>query len=281
MPDKSAADREQLRAARAHPSRLIGARVGCFFAVRTGEGPSNERTDGDLASNKDANNGTPAAEQIGRIDLDRLDADWVNTAAGLSRHPTEVSMRRAADVAISLIAAVLTLPLMVMVALFIRLDSPGPVLYRQTRVGLGGCVFTLLKFRTMRVDAETSGPTWAAVRDTRVTRVGGFLRRARIDELPQLFNVLRGEMSVVGPRPERPHFVEQLAEVIPFYHDRTLVKPGITGWAQVNFPYGASVEDAREKLRYDLYYVKHRGLLLDLSILAATIKVVLRQEGGR
>lgn len=267
MPDKPVADRGQLRAAWARPSRVIGARVGRFFAVRLliGVGPSGER----------------ASEQAGRVDLDRLDADWVNTAAGLSLHPAEVFIRRAADVAISLMGAVLTLPLMVMVALIIRLDGPGPVLYRQKRVGLGGRVFTLLKFRTMRVDAEASGPTWAAVRDTRVTRVGGFLRRARLDELPQLFNVLRGEMSFVGPRPERPHFVEQLAEVIPFYHDRTLVKPGITGWAQVNFPYGASVEDAREKLKYDLYYVKHRGLRLDLSILAATIKVVLRQEGGR
>jgi exopolysaccharide biosynthesis polyprenyl glycosylphosphotransferase len=264
MPDKSVADRGQLRTAWPSPSRVA---VGRFSAIRlvTGVYPSGESV----------------SEQEGRIDLDRLDRDWVTTAAGLSPSASEVVIRRAADVAISLVGAVLTLPLLVMLALIISLDSPGPVLYRQKRVGLGGRVFTLLKFRTMRVDAEASGPTWAAVQDNRVTRVGGFLRRARLDELPQLFNVLRGEMSFVGPRPERPHFVEQLAEVIPFYHDRTLVKPGITGWAQVNFPYGASVEDAREKLRYDLYYVKHRGLLLDLSILAATIKVVLRQQGGR
>ena len=133
----------------------------------------------------------------------------------------------------------------------------------------------------MRVDAEARGPVWAKQRDPRVTSVGSFMRRTRIDELPQLFNVLRGQMSFIGPRPERPHFVEQLAEVIPFYRERARVKPGLTGWAQVNFPYGASVEDARGKLSYDLYYVKHRSILLDLSILFATVRVILFQEGSR
>ena len=155
------------------------------------------------------------------------------------------------------------------------------MLYRQERVGLHGRAFTLLKFRSMQIDAEARGPAWAAQGDPRVTRVGAFIRRMRIDELPQLINVLKGEMGFVGPRPERPHFVDQLAEVIPFYRDRACVKPGITGWAQVNYPYGASIEDARQKLSYDLYYVKHRNLFLDLLILFATVRVILFQEGAR
>ena len=163
----------------------------------------------------------------------------------------------------------LTLPLMALTALAIKIDSPGPVFYRQQRIGRFDKPFTLFKFRSMTVDAEAGGnPRWAQQQDPRVTRVGRFIRATRIDELPQLVNVLRGEMSLVGPRPERPHFVEQLARVIPFYRQRAYVKPGLTGWAQVNFPYGASVEDAREKLAYDLYYVKNRTLLLDLLILS-------------
>jgi exopolysaccharide biosynthesis polyprenyl glycosylphosphotransferase len=176
----------------------------------------------------------------------------------------------------------LTLPLMVLAAVMIRLESAGPVLYRQTRVGLHGQPFTLLKFRSMAMNAEEAGqPRWATQQDPRITRVGSFIRPMRIDELPQLINVLRGEMSLVGPRPERPMFVEELARAIPFYRERSYVKPGITGWAQVNFPYGASVEDARQKLSYDLYYVKNCSLLLDLFILLATIRVILFREGAR
>jgi lipopolysaccharide/colanic/teichoic acid biosynthesis glycosyltransferase len=170
---------------------------------------------------------------------------------------------------------------MLLTAALIKLDSAGPVLYRQERVGLGGRHFTLLKFRSMRPDAEQRGPVWAASGDPRVTRVGGIIRLVRIDELPQLLNILRGEMSFIGPRPERPHFVAQLERELPFYADRLLVKPGLTGWAQVNYPYGASVEDARAKLSYDLYYVKHRSLLLDLLILLGTVRVVLFQRGAR
>jgi exopolysaccharide biosynthesis polyprenyl glycosylphosphotransferase len=176
----------------------------------------------------------------------------------------------------------LTLPVIAATAVAVRLDSPGPILYRQERVGLRGRCFTLLKFRSMGADAEAGGtPRWAAQRDSRVTRVGAFIRSTRIDELPQLLNVLRGDMSLVGPRPERPHFVEQLGQLIPFYNERAYVKPGITGWAQVNYPYGASVEDAREKLAYDLYYVKNRGLFLDLLVLVATVRVILFREGAR
>jgi lipopolysaccharide/colanic/teichoic acid biosynthesis glycosyltransferase len=174
------------------------------------------------------------------------------------------------------------LPLMAMTALAIKIDGPGPVLYRQQRVGRFDRTFTLFKFRSMIADAEASGyPRWAQKQDPRVTRIGRFIRATRIDELPQLANVIRGEMSLVGPRPERPHFVEQLTRAIPFYRQRAYVKPGLTGWAQVNFPYGASVEDAREKLAYDLYYVKHRTIMLDLIILMSTIRVVLSREGAR
>jgi exopolysaccharide biosynthesis polyprenyl glycosylphosphotransferase len=194
-------------------------------------------------------------------------------------------LHRLADIVLSLGLLTFTLPLMVITALAIRLEGPfnggGPILYRQERVGLRGQPFTLYKFRSMRNDAEASGPVWAARRDNRVTRIGQFIRLTRIDELPQLFNILRGEMSFIGPRPERPHFVAQLVEAIPFYADRAQVKPGLTGWAQVNYPYGASVEDARMKLSYDLYYVKHQNIYLDIIILFSTIRVILFQEGAR
>ncbi len=220
-------------------------------------------------------------QQLRRIDLEHLEADWMLFAAGLARGRFEQAARRGFDILISLCFLLATLPVMLLAAVAIRLDSKGPALYRQERVGLHGEVFTLLKFRSMRVDAELRGPTWASQKDPRVTRIGSFMRRTRIDELPQLFNVLQGAMCFVGPRPERPHFVDQLAEVIPFYRDRASVKPGITGWAQVNFPYGASIEDARQKLSYDLYYVKYRSLFLDLLILFATVRVILFQEGSR
>ncbi len=193
----------------------------------------------------------------------------------------QAAARRLFDIALSLVMLAATLPLMVLTAVAIRLDSPGPVLYRQERVGLHGRCFTLLKFRSMRTDAEALGPVWAAQRDPRTTRVGSFIRLVRIDELPQLFNVLRGEMSFIGPRPERPHFVAQLEALLPGYAERAEVKPGLTGWAQVNYPYGASVEDARAKLSYDLYYVRHRSLVLDLLILLATVRVVLFRHGAR
>jgi sugar transferase (PEP-CTERM system associated) len=220
-------------------------------------------------------------QQLRRIDLDHLEPDWMLFADGLSCGRVEMLARRLGDIVVSLLLLIATLPVMALTAALIRLETPGPVLYRQERVGLHGRVFTLLKFRSMQMDAEARGPAWAAQRDPRVTRVGAFIRRMRIDELPQLINVLKGEMGFVGPRPERPHFVDQLAEVIPFYRDRACVKPGITGWAQVNYPYGASIEDARQKLSYDLYYVKHRNLFLDLMILFATVRVILFQEGAR
>ncbi len=201
---------------------------------------------------------------------------WAITAGRWS-----ATERRGRDLIAGSALLVLTLPVTVVAAGLIKLDSPGPVFYRQTRVGRHGKTFTLLKFRSMRVDAEREGPRWASVGDPRVTRVGRFLRLTRIDELPQLLNVLRGDMSLIGPRPERPHFVDQLAEVVPDYQSRHEIPPGITGWAQVNYPYGASVEDARHKLTYDLYYLRHRSRGLDFRILLRTVRVVLFGIGAR
>jgi sugar transferase (PEP-CTERM system associated) len=220
--------------------------------------------------------------QLGRVDVGSIDASWLLYNDGFAAGRLTEAVKRAGDVLISATLLLLTLPLMLVTALLIKLGSPGPVFYRQLRCGRFGKPFTLIKFRSMMVDAEAGGkPRWAQKHDPRATRVGAIIRSMRIDELPQLINVLRGDMSMVGPRPERPHFVEQLARVIPFYHERSYVTPGITGWAQINFPYGASVEDAREKLAYDLYYVKHRNLLLDILILFATIRVILFREGAR
>ncbi len=219
--------------------------------------------------------------RLRRIDIDQPGSDWRHGEAAASESGTSAAVRRAADIGLSLFMVTITLPLMLITAAAIACESRGPVLYKQERVGLHGRCFTVLKFRSMRRDAEARGPVWASQRDPRVTRVGAFIRLTRIDELPQLFNILRGQMSFIGPRPERPHFVAQLEQSVPFYSDRHLAKPGLTGWAQVNYPYGASVEDARAKLSYDLYYVKHRGLLLDLMILLATVRVVLFQRGAR
>jgi len=190
-------------------------------------------------------------------------------------------LKRAFDLGISLSLLVLTSPLLLFGMIAIRFDGPGPVFYRQERVTLDGKVFRILKLRTMCIDAEVSGAVWAAAEDSRITRVGTFLRRTRIDELPQLVNILKGEMSFVGPRPERPMFVDELAAQIPLYRERHMVKAGLTGWAQVNYPYGASVDDARSKLSYDLYYVKNFSILFDFAILLQTLRVVLWPSGVR
>jgi exopolysaccharide biosynthesis polyprenyl glycosylphosphotransferase len=217
-----------------------------------------------------------------RIDLDTLTTNDLLLTEGFTSGRISATLKRLCDLAVGTALLVLLLPLMAMTAVAVKLDSPGSVFYRQQRVGRFDTTFTLFKFRSMKADAEASGsPRWAQKQDPRITRVGRFMRATRIDELPQLTNVIRGEMSLVGPRPERRHFVEQLARSIPFYRQRTYVKPGLTGWAQVNFPYGASVEDAREKLAYDLFYVKNRTIILDVLILISTIRVVLFREGAR
>ena len=217
----------------------------------------------------------------GQVALEALAPGWQHATGTAQAGQAVRAVRRGVDIIISLIGLAFTLPLLLLVALLVKLDSSGPALYRQERVGLGGRTFTLLKFRSMRVDAEAAGPCWAVERDPRVTRLGRLMRLTRIDELPQLLNVLAGSMSLVGPRPERPHFVGQLTQAIPHFADRLAVKPGVTGWAQVNYPYGASVEDAREKLAYDLYYVRHRSLALDVVILLATVRVLICQTGAR
>lgn len=217
----------------------------------------------------------------GQIDLAALPPEWRAPAQALREGRLVQALRRALDVALSLAGLALAAPVLLALALLVKLDSNGPAFYRQERVGLGGRSFVLLKFRSMRTDAELSGPRWASPQDPRVTRVGRMLRLTRLDELPQLFNVLGGSMALVGPRPERPHFAEQLTQIIPHFAERLAVKPGITGWAQVKHPYGASVEDARHKLAYDLHYLQHRSLRLDLRILLATVSVVLRGTGAR
>ena len=190
--------------------------------------------------------------------------------------------KRIGSMVLSVIGLVLTLPLLPFVALAIKLSSPGPILYHQKRVGRNDVIFYCHKFRTMRADAEAdTGPAWAGDDDPRITRVGRFLRTVRLDEIPQLWNVLRGEMSLVGPRPERPEFIEKLKQEIPYYNLRHTVRPGITGWAQIRYKYGNSVEDAREKLRYDLYYIKHLSVGLDGYIFFETIKTILLGRGAK
>ena len=217
-----------------------------------------------------------------KLPVSHLSPSWLAFSDGFRRSRIDDVAKRMLDVVVSAIGCLLSAPLVAILAALIRLDSPGPVFFRQERVGKNGRVFALVKLRTMRVDAEaTTGPVWARLADPRATRVGRILRRTRLDELPQFFNVLLGDMSLVGPRPERPAFVVQLQEQIPFYMYRQVLKPGITGWAQVCFPYGASIEDAREKLEYDLYYIKNRSFFLDLLILVQTVQVVLFGRGSR
>lgn len=214
--------------------------------------------------------------------LDSLNPSWMILGDGFRQGTLGKVAKRFFDVVVSLVLLIATLPIMVATAICIALESGFPVFYRQERVGQGGRIFTLYKFRSMRTDAEVGGkPHWARANDDRTTRVGRFIRKYRIDELPQILNVLNGEMSFVGPRPERPFFVEQLSGQVPFYGMRHSVKPGITGWAQVRYPYGASVDDAVEKLQYDLYYVKNHSVFLDLTILVSTVEVVLWGKGAR
>ena len=189
--------------------------------------------------------------------------------------------KRWLDIASSALSLILSLPLCLFVALAIKLDSSGSVFYRQERVGQDGKTFTMLKFRSMRNDAEENGPKWAAINDDRITRVGRFIRKYRLDEIPQMINVLKGDMSFIGPRPERPIFVDKFAKEIPYYPQRHVVKPGISEWAQIRYPYGASKEDALEKSKYDLYYIRHFSIFFDISIILEAGKVVLLGKGSR
>ena len=218
-----------------------------------------------------------------QVMLDLLDPSWLIYSDGFQlAGALNAALKRSFDVLASLLILVLSSPLLVLAALAIRFDSPGPIFYKQERVGRYGKVFNVFKLRTMCSDAEKGGvPQWAGKSDPRVTRVGSFLRLTRIDEIPQIFNVLRGDMSFVGPRPERPFFVESLAKEIPYYKERLRMRPGITGWAQINYPYGASIEDAKAKLSYDLYYIKNYSIFFDLIIAIGTVQVVLWNKGAR
>jgi sugar transferase (PEP-CTERM system associated) len=209
------------------------------------------------------------------IPLAHINDEWLMTVALNSSVVQIRKIKRAMDIAVSLIGLVFGIPLILLFGLLIKLTSPGPVIYRQQRVGLGNKPYILFKLRTMQANAEAQGAVWASQKDARVTRVGYFLRKWRIDELPQLFNILKGEMSLVGPRPERPEFTEKLATFIPFYNERHLVQPGLTGWAQVRYPYAASFEAAARKLQFDLYYIKNMSFLLDAAILLRTFKTIL------
>lgn len=222
-------------------------------------------------------------EQVtGKLLLEYITPGWFIFSTGFKLTRTFRVCKIIVDKILSCIGIILSLPLLPIIALAIKCTSPGPVLFRQVRVGMHEKEFVLLKFRTMATDAESAtGAVWAQKNDPRVTRVGRFLRKSRLDELPQLFNVLKGDMSFIGPRPERPEFVDKLNREIPYYSNRHFVKPGITGWAQIKYPYGASVEDAIEKLRYDLYYIKHLSPSLDVLIVFETIKVILFGRGGR
>jgi sugar transferase (PEP-CTERM system associated) len=221
-------------------------------------------------------------EYTGKIAVENLRPSWLIFSDGFRKPKSLVAMKRAVDIFAAAVGMVLAAPLMLGVAVLIKLVSRGPVLYCQRRVGEHGEVFTLYKFRSMRTDAEAgTGPVWARDKDDRIIPGGGFIRKTRLDELPQLWNVLRGNMSLVGPRPERPEFVGELTRAIPFYGQRHVVKPGLTGWAQVRYSYGSSVDDAMEKLQYDLFYIKNLTVALDLFIIVMTVKTVILRRGAK
>ena len=221
--------------------------------------------------------------EAGKLDVDLLQRSWLVYSDGFVTGWLRAISKRTFDLIAAAILLLTLWPVMLLTAIFVLLGDKfrGPILYRQERIGLNGEIFEVIKFRTMIVDAEKSGAVWASHDDPRVTKVGAFLRKSRLDELPQLFSVLRGTMSMVGPRPERPMFVENLSDQLPFYQQRHRIKPGITGWAQLCHPYGGSYQDSKEKLQYDLYYLKNHSILLDLIILMQTIEVVLVGDGAR
>ena len=249
---------------------------------RSGSMPLRQLLDCKLSGIKVYDIATHFEKTLGQIRVDYVNAGWLIFGSGFNQGLARTLIKRAFDVLCAFALIVLALPVMLVTAIIIKLESRGPLLYRQERVGQNGKTFNVCKFRSMRTDAEKDGrPVWATANDSRVTRVGAVIRKLRIDELPQLFNVLKGEMSLVGPRPERPFFVEQLTAQIPYFAARHSVKPGVTGWAQVRYQYGSTIEDSQEKLQYDLYYVKNHSLLLDIVILFETVFVVLTAKGAR
>jgi sugar transferase (PEP-CTERM system associated) len=255
-------------------------RIIVAMGERRGQLPTSELLHLSLAGTVNIEEGASFYERVtGRVSLNMIRPSWL-IFSGRGRQ-TRISgiARNVVHRLVAIIGGLLSLPIAVVTAILIKLDSRGPIFYRQERVGKNGSVITVLKFRSMRTDAEKAGPVWARADDDRTTRVGRVIRKLRIDEIPQFWNIVRGEMDFVGPRPERPHFVSQLAEEIPYYEQRHLIAPGLTGWAQIKYPYGASIEDARQKLQYDLYYIKNQSLMLDAIILFETIKIILFGRG--
>jgi sugar transferase (PEP-CTERM system associated) len=259
-----------------HVSRIVVS-----LTDRRGKLPTAELLHAKLSGVRVEDAATTYERITGKIMTDGIKPSWLIFSDGFCPSRGTRIVKRLFDLVLALVGLVLAAPLMLLTAIAVRLDSPGPVLYRQERVGENGRIFTLSKFRSMRADAETGTPIWAKDKDDRVTRVGRFIRLARLDELPQIWSVLKGDMSFVGPRPERPFFVEKLVAAIPFYMERHAVKPGVTGWAQVKYRYGSSIEDATEKLRYDLYYIKHLSIVFDLTIMIDTVKVILSGKGAK
>jgi sugar transferase (PEP-CTERM system associated) len=249
---------------------------------RRGQFPTQQLLDLSLGGSVAIEEGASFYERTtGRVHLNMMRPSWlIFSGRGRQARLSGVA-RTLLHRGVALFGALVSLPIALLAALLIKLESPGPVLYTQERVGKNGRPFTIMKFRSMRSDAERDGPVWARDGDARVTRVGRVIRKIRVDEIPQFWNILKGEMNFVGPRPERPHFVAQLAEEIPFYEQRHLIPPGLTGWAQIKYPYGSSIEDARQKLQYDLYYIKNQSLVLDAVILFETVKTILFGRGAR
>ncbi len=255
-------------------------RIVVAIGDRRGQFPTQELLRLSLSGDVSIEESASFYERLtGRVLLDMIRPSWLIFSSRGQRARINELSRVIMHRAIALAGALLSLPIAIVTAILIKIDSRGPVLYKQERVGKNGRGFTLMKFRSMRVDAEKDGPVWAKTEDERMTRVGRVIRKIRVDEIPQFWSILRGDMNFVGPRPERPHFVSQLAEEIPFYEQRHLIPPGLTGWAQIKYPYGASIEDAKQKLQYDLYYIKNQSLTLDATILFETIKTILFGRG--
>jgi sugar transferase (PEP-CTERM system associated) len=257
-------------------------RIVVAMGERRGQFPTDQLLHLSLSGHVSIEEGASFYERLtGRVHLDMMRPSWLIFSGRKRQARLNTIARIALHRVIAFFGALLSLPIAILTAILIKIDSRGPVLYKQERVGYGGKTFMVMKFRSMRTDAEKDGPVWARNADDRVTRVGRIIRKVRIDEIPQFWNILKGDMNFVGPRPERPHFVSQLAEEIPFYEQRHLIAPGLTGWAQIKYPYGSSIEDARQKLQYDLYYVKNQSLALDAAILFETVKTILFSRGAR
>ena len=256
-------------------------RVVIAIRERRGAFPTEALLKMSLAGNVSIEECTSFFERItGKVHVDMLRPSWLIFAGRRRDSPFKLALRESIHRLLALLGLILSLPISILTAILIKIDSRGPIFYLQERVGMNGHVFKVIKFRSMKTDAEANGtPIWAATNDERTTRVGKVIRKLRIDEIPQFWNILKGEMNFVGPRPERPHFVEQLATAIPYFEHRHLVAPGLTGWAQIKYPYGASVSDAIQKLQYDLYYIKNQSLTLDLVIIFDTVKTILFGKG--